>query len=211
MNNYIKKASRFERSVFFRSLKHNKFAKSLSRLINSKEGVGAVEFALIVPFLLILYVGALEVSVAMSVDKKVSKATAIATDIITQSTTTDKASLTEMLGVAKSVIAPFNADALNMQIVGIRVDAAGDPTVAWSWDEGNNRPFTVGVPITIPTAFKIPETFVIQAILDMDYDLLMLVPKDDDNETGFIKRSINLEKLYYLHQREAEEITCSNC
>lgn len=211
MINNVNKASRFERSVFFRSLKHNKFAKSLSRLMGSKEGVGAVEFALIVPFLLILYVGALEVSVAMSVDKKVAKATAIATDIITQSTTTDRARLTEMLGVARSVIAPFNADALNMQIVGIKVDAAGDPTVAWSWDEANSRPFKVGIPITIPTAFKIPDTFVVQAILDMDYDLLMLVPKDGGNDGGFIKKSINLEKLYYLHQREAEEITCSNC
>lgn len=211
MNNYFNKASKFERFGLFQSLKHNKITNSLFRLIRSKEGVGAVEFALIVPFLLIMYVGALEISVAMSVDKKIAKATAIATDIITQTTATNQASLTEMLGVAQSVMAPFDADALNMQIVGIRVDAAGDPTVAWSWDEENGRPLTVGIPINIPTAFKIPDTFVVQAILDMDYDLLMLVPKGSGSEGGFIKRSINMEKVYYLHQREAEDITCSNC
>lgn len=188
-----------------------KLKNSLSRLTKSEDGVGAVEFALIVPVLLILYVGALELSVAMSIDKKVAKATSISADLITQGTSTDKTTLQEMLGVAKSVVAPFDSSSLNMQVVGIQVDSSGNSTVAWSWDETNARPLTNGDPITIPTAFEIPDTFLLQTTVDMNYDLLMLVPEGEAGLGGFIERTVNLNKVYYLHQREADTITCSDC
>jgi Flp pilus assembly protein TadG len=182
-----------------------------SRLTKSEDGVGAVEFALIVPVLLILYVGALELSVAMSIDKKVAKATSISADLITQGVSTDKTTLQEMLGVAKSVVAPFDSSSMNMQVVGIQVDASGNPTIAWSWDETNSSPLTDGDPITIPTAFEIPNTFLLQTTVDMDHDLLMLVPGGGGGISGFLERTVNLGKVYYLHQREAETITCSDC
>lgn len=147
----------------------------------------------------------------MSVDKKVAKAATISADLITQGTSTDKTTLQEMHGVAQSVVAPFDASTLNMQVVGIQVDNAGDATVAWSWDESNSRPHVNGDPINIPDAFKIPNTFLLQTTVDMDYDLLMLVPESDGKLDGFITRTINLNKLYYLHQREADPITCSDC
>lgn len=188
-----------------------KFLNSFSRLTKSEDGVGAVEFALIVPVLLILYVGALELSVAMSVDKKVAKATSITADLITQGTTTDKSTLQEMLGVAQSVVAPFDGTSLNMEVVGIQVDASGVATIAWSWDENNSRPYVNGDPITIPSAFEIPSTFLLQTTVDLDYDLLMLVPEGSGQLDSFIKRTVNLSKVYYLHQREADPITCSDC
>lgn len=188
-----------------------KLKNSFSRLTNSEDGVGAVEFALIVPVLLILYVGALELSVAMSIDKKVAKATSISADLITQGTSTDKSTLQEMLGVAKSVVAPFDSSSLNMQVVGIQVDSSGNSTIAWSWDETNVRPLTNGDPITIPDAFEIPDTFLLQTTVDMDYELLMLVPEGEGGLGGFIERTVNLNKVYYLHQREADTITCSDC
>ena len=196
-----------EKSAFFGT----KLRKSFSRLTKSEDGVGAVEFALIVPVLLILYVGALELSVAMSIDKKVAKATSISTDLITQGTSTDKSTLQEMLGVARSVVAPFDSSSLNKQVVGIQVDAAGNSTIAWSWDETNTRPLVNDDPITIPDAFEIPNTFLLQTTVDMDYDLLMLVPEGEGGLGGFIERTINLNKVYYLHQREADTITCSDC
>jgi Flp pilus assembly protein TadG len=188
-----------------------KLRKSFSRLTKSEDGVGAVEFALIVPVLLILYVGALELSVAMSVDKKVAKATSITADLITQGTSTDKTSMQEMLGVAKSILAPFDGTSLEMEVVGIEVDSAGTATIAWSWDETNSRPYVNGDPIEIPTAFEIPDTFLLQTKVDLDYDLLMLVPKGDGQIDGVLERTVNLNNVYYLHQREAEPIVCSDC
>lgn len=196
-----KKTGFFDRKLF----------KSFSQLTKSEDGVGAVEFALIAPVLLILYVGALELSVAMSVDKKVAKATSITADLITQGTSTDKTTMQEMLGVAQSILAPFDGTSLEMEVIGIQVDSAGTPTIAWSWDETNSRPYVNGDPIVIPTAYEIPDTFLLQTRVDLDYDLLMLVPKAEGQLNGVLERTVKLHKVYYLHQREAETITCSDC
>jgi Flp pilus assembly protein TadG len=175
--------ARFEKNI----------TKPVSELINCERGVGAVEFALLVPVLLILYVGSLEISVAMSVNKKVAKASAVATDIISQSTSTDQSILQEMLGVAKS----------------IKIDNSGNATISWSWDEDNNTPFVANTPITIPTAYAIPNTFLLKTTINMDYKFIMAL-RDTVND-GFVNRTVDMQKVYYLHQREAEDITCSNC
>jgi Flp pilus assembly protein TadG len=191
--------ARFEKNI----------TKPVSELINCERGVGAVEFALLVPVLLILYVGSLEISVAMSVNKKVAKASAVATDIISQSTSTDQSILQEMLGVAKSVIAPFNADNLDFEVIGIKIDNSGNATISWSWDEDNNTPFVANTPITIPTAYAIPNTFLLKTTINMDYKFIMAL-RDTVND-GFVNRTVDMQKVYYLHPREAEDITCSNC
>lgn len=186
-----------------------KIQKLVTRLIKNEDGLGAVEFALLVPVLLALYVGAVELSVAMTVDKKVSKASAIATDIISQFENVDKTTLTEMVGIAQSIVAPYDSSTLGMQVVGINIDAAGTSTVAWSWNQANGRPFNAGDDIAIPAAFAIPDTFLLRTIVNLDYDLLVLSPKKAGVE--WKESAITLGKEYFLHQREAKTIACSNC
>lgn len=186
-----------------------KIRKLATRLIKNEDGIGAVEFALLVPVLLALYVGAVELSVAMTVDKKVSKASAITTDIISQLEDVDKATLTEMVGIAQSIVAPYDASLLGMQVVGIDIDSAGDATISWSWDDTNGSPLNAGDEIIIPSAFAIPDTFLLKTIVDLDYNLILLSPKQTGVE--WQESAIKLEKEYYLHQREAKDVTCSDC
>lgn len=186
-----------------------KTQKLLRRLIKNEEGIGAVEFALLVPVLLVLYVGAVELSTAMTIDKKVSKASAISTDILSQHENVDKSRLTEMVGIARSIIAPYNSSSLGMQVIGINIDAAGKSTIAWSWNDANQRPFTPGEDIEIPDAYLIANTFLLKTTVDLDYDLLLLSPEQAGVEWD--KSTIRLAKDYYLHQREAKDIACSNC
>lgn len=186
-----------------------KIQKLVSRLMKNEDGVGAVEFALLVPVLLVLYVGAVELSTVMTVDKKVSKASAVATDIISQLESVDKTTLKEMVGIAQSIIAPYNSAALGMQVIGIKIDAAGKSTIAWSWNEANGRPFTAGDEIIIPSAYEIADTFLLKTIVSLDYDMLLLSPKKAGVE--WRDSAITLGKQYYLHQREAKDITCSDC
>ncbi|MEW7007334.1 TadE/TadG family type IV pilus assembly protein [Lentilitoribacter sp. EG35] len=187
----------------------NKIQKLVKRLIRNEDAIGAVEFALLVPVLLLLYVGAVELSVAMTIDKKVSKASAITTDILSQGKTTDKAGLKEMVGVAQSIVAPYDASTLGMQVIGINIDSTGKPTISWSWNGTNAAPFPVGEEIVIPKAYEIPDTFLLKTTVDLDYNLLLLAPKKAG--VNWDSKAITLSKEYYLHQREAEIITCSDC
>lgn len=186
-----------------------KIRNLVKRLIRNEDGLGAVEFALLVPVLLALYVGAVELSTAMTIDKKVSKASAVATDIISQLETVDQTTLQEMVGIAQAIVAPYDSSSLGMQVVGIEVDSAGTPTIAWSWNETNGTPFTAGDDIIIPTAFAIPDTFLLQTTVNLGHNLLLLSPNQANAEWS--ESTISLSKLYYLHQREAKTITCSDC
>lgn len=186
-----------------------KIRNLVKRLIRNEDGLGAVEFALLVPVLLALYVGAVELSTAMTIDKKVSKASAVATDIISQLETVDQTTLQEMVGIAQAIVAPYDSSSLGMQVVGIEVDSAGTPTIAWSWNETNGTPFTAGDEIIIPTAFAIPDTFLLQTTVNLGHNLLLLSPNQANAEWS--ESTISLSKLYYLHQREAKTITCDDC
>ena len=55
--------------------------RAVRRLRGNQSGVGAVEFALIAPVLIMLYMGSLEVSVAMSVNKKLARAASTVADL----------------------------------------------------------------------------------------------------------------------------------
>ena len=90
--------------------------RALRKLRYDRDGVGAVEFALIAPVLIVLYMGSLEVSVAMSVNKKLARAASTVADLVTQSETVDKTYLGTMLNVAQSVMTPFRSDAIKVKI-----------------------------------------------------------------------------------------------
>ena len=61
----------------------------LGSVLLERKGVGAVEFAFVAPLLVLMYIGAVEISVALSVDTKVSRAgNNITLDLITQGTST---------------------------------------------------------------------------------------------------------------------------
>ena len=172
-----------------------------------RQGVGAVEFALVAPVLIILYIGSLEVSVAMSVNKKIARAASTVADLVTQQNTVDKTFLATMEDVSESVISPFKTTGLVVKITGINIDATGKATVAWSWKEDGTEPYAKLSPVTIPSQLQVPSTFLIRSEVQMDYDLLLVMPGLSDVQS----KHITMSKTYHLRQRIGSPITCSNC
>ena len=84
-------------------------------LVEDRRGVGAVEFAFVAPILVVLYIGAVEMTVALAVDTKVSRAGNITLDLITQGTTTSRAELDAMEDVAESIMAPYEGSDVELK------------------------------------------------------------------------------------------------
>ena len=181
--------------------------RALRRLRNDRDGVGAVEFALIAPVLIVLYMGSLEVSVAMSVNKKLARAASTVADLVTQSESVDKTYLATMLNVAQSVMTPFRSDGIKVKITGISINGAGVATATWSWQQDNTRPYTVGSTQTLPSDLAIPNTFLVRTELEFDHDLLLVMPGIQDVDM----RTIHMKKTYHLRQRIGDSVTCSTC
>jgi len=182
-------------------------SRTARKLRGDRSGVGAVEFALIAPVLIVLYMGSLEVSVAMSVNKKLARAASTVADLVTQDEAVDKAFLLSMLNVAQSVMTPFRSDGIQVKITGISINGAGVGTASWSWQEDGTRPYTVGSNQALPAELAIPNTFLVRTEVEFDHDLLLIMPGIQDIDL----RTIHMKKTYHLRQRVGDNVVCSNC
>ena len=181
--------------------------QTVRRLRGDRSGVGAVEFALIAPVLIVLYMGSLEISVAMSVNKKLVRASSTVADLVTQDDSVDKAFLASMVNVAQSVMTPYRSDGMKIKITGIAIDATGVGKATWSWQQDNTRPYTVGSTQTLPKELAIPNTFLVRSEVEFDHKLLLIMPDIQDIDI----RTLNMKKTYHLRQRVGDSVGGSNC
>lgn len=179
----------------------------LSSFGASREGVGAVEFALIVPILLIIYLMSFEVTIGISTSRKVSHAASDIADLVTQQTTVSKTYLGTMSNVAQAVLAPYTPSSMTLKVTGISIDASSNATVLWSWSNSGSRPYTFGSAITVPNDLKIANSFLVHSELSIPYSLLLYLPGLNGTET----KSFNISKDYYYRQRVGSSVTCSDC
>jgi Flp pilus assembly protein TadG len=76
----------------------------------NEQGISAVEFALIAPLLIILYLGAIELSLLMEVDRRVTQTSASLGDLTARLSTVTDSDMAEMFAAAKVLMYPYEAD-----------------------------------------------------------------------------------------------------
>jgi Flp pilus assembly protein TadG len=181
-------------------------ADNLRRLWVDRSGVGAVEFALIAPLLLMIYLTVFELTIGLSVSKRVAKASGTIADLVTQQDSVDKQFLGTMLDVADSIFVPYGLNDISMNITGISVDGT-NPKVLWSWDQSGGKPYPFGNTVEIPEQMKVAGSFVVHAEVWVPHQLLMFMP-------GLIPsrfRNITIRRDYYFRARTGDKIACNGC
>src|ERR1700761_229663 len=95
------------------------------------DGIAAIEFAIIVPFLLLLLVGGVELQNAMSINVKVGSTAHSVADMVTQNTSLRTASMQNILTGATSIIAPYpvSSSQLLVPVSEVSSDANGNLTL----------------------------------------------------------------------------------
>lgn len=106
--------------------------RRLAPLAQDRRGVSAIEFAMILPLLLTLYFGTVEVSQGLSIDRKVTLATRIAADLVTQASSVDNAALDGIFEASRAMMLPYPSDKLSVTVTAVNINAQGQATVAWS-------------------------------------------------------------------------------
>jgi Flp pilus assembly protein TadG len=98
------------------------------------DGVAATEFAIVVPFMLVLLVGGVELGDGMAINVKVSATAHSVADMVTQNTSLSTASMQNILTGATSIIAPYpvNSNQLTVTVSEVSSDANGNLTLRWS-------------------------------------------------------------------------------
>lgn len=73
----------------------------------NSQAVAAVEFALIAPILLILFIGTVEISLAIAVDRKISRTSSAIADLVGQESALDEDRLRAYMGVTDRIMYPY--------------------------------------------------------------------------------------------------------
>ncbi len=126
----------------------SKIAEKLYRFRSEKSGVAAVEFALILPVMLLMYVGVVEVTRLYAADRKAVVFAHTVADLATQAAvdasgsgfqSISDANANLIFGLASSVLYPFKAEGANIRLTLLAFDstvpASGPATGFVDWED----------------------------------------------------------------------------
>jgi Flp pilus assembly protein TadG len=175
--------------------------RSLRRFRQDKRGVSAVEFAMLLPLMVTLYIGGVEVSSAIAVDRKVTLVARTLGDLVAQSTSVNAADMTNILNASSSVVQPYSSTLIQVTVSRVDVDANSIAKVVWSKTQnGTARP--AGSTVTLPAALNTASTSLIWAESQYAY-----TPAIGYVITG----TMTLKDQIYMRPRLSDTVACNAC
>ena len=167
-----------------------------ARLMRDRRGVSLVEFALCLPFLMLLYIGGYQLSDGISAYRKVTTTTRTIADLTTQYTSLTTGDLDTILNASTQVLAPYKISAGSFVVSQIKIDASGNSTVDWSRGK-NSSGLTVGASFTVPASIKVNNTWLIVATVNYTYTPVAA--------SGMIG-TIPLQETIYMNPRASTQV-----
>jgi Flp pilus assembly protein TadG len=140
----------------------------LRALLRDRRGVSAVEFALLLPMMMTLFLGSVETSQGIAANRKVSLTAHALADLTSQYTDVTNADMTNILAAGSAIIAPYTTANLQEVVSGIAINAQGVGSVVWS-DTLSGTALSVGTTVTVPTALAVPNSYLVLSQVQYSY------------------------------------------
>jgi Flp pilus assembly protein TadG len=112
--------------------------RRIRRFRQDNQGVAAIEFALIAPIMIGLYIMLNETASGLRAARKVTMAARVTSDLVTQLTNVANADRDDIFGALNPVMSPFNASLASIRITSIRFDNNAKGYVDWSEAQGTS-------------------------------------------------------------------------
>jgi len=135
-------------------------------------GVAAVEFALILPVMLMLYLGMAEVTQGVNINRKLTILSRTVADITSRASDgIDNVAMNDIFAAALAVMAPYDASQVSIRLTSVVVrDVDGDAVGEVCWSDGHlitARP--IGANVALPPGFNAPGSSFILAEVARPY------------------------------------------
>jgi Flp pilus assembly protein TadG len=141
----------------------SQFARAWSRrFVADRSGSSVVEFALLLPLMMTMYFGSIQVTDAISADRQVTLVASTVAEITSQYSQVATSDVTNILNASASVMAPFSVTSANatVTLTTVTIDSTGKATVAWSQSLYGTARSGI-VTNLIPAGLLVPNTSVI--------------------------------------------------
>ena len=133
----------------------------LRRFGRSTRGVAAIEFAAILPVLVVIFLATFDGGRAIATYMKVRAATYALASITNQYSTIASTDITAILGASSVIMAPYNASTPIVTVSQIEITSASNATIDWSATQGGTVRTVVP---SLPTALKTSTTYPVYLI-----------------------------------------------
>lgn len=171
--------------------------RGIQGLRYNEKGVSAIEFALIAPVMIVMYFGAVELSLLARADRRVTTTASSLGDLTARLVTVTDADMQELYNASVVLMSPYPASSARMRISSIVDNGDGQTRVAWS--DGFNMPaYSEDALITIPEGLIASPGSVIVAEVEFDYISMV----------GFVlDASQTIEDTFYMRPRRVSTIS----
>ncbi len=174
----------------------SKARASLAALAHDTRGVSGLEFALILPVMIIMYIGAVEFSHALTVDRRVTAVASAASDLVAQTEEVSSAEIDDVFTAATSIMTPYSVGPISIVLTSVEANEDNDTTVGWSCAH-NGAPHSTGSAYTLPDGLTQAFSSVIVAEVSYAYQ-----PPIGHYMTG----GISMTETFYLRPRRSLKV-----
>lgn len=166
---------------------------SLLRFARDCRAVAALEFALVLPVLVLVLFGTVEIGNALLLDRKVTAAAQTAADLVAQQKVVTSGDIANIWRAIDNIIAPFDSAGTTYHLVSMVADEDGAVSIDWQQNRGGSALASLDLPAGIAT----PEESVIVAQITYSY-----VPVFGDLIFG----SYDITDTAYLRPRTVDQV-----
>lgn len=130
--------------------------KSQRQLSADTNGTAAIEFAILLPLMLTVYIGCATVTQAISIYRKVALASHAVADLIAQGSSASNSDISNVFDAANAILTPYDTGPLATTVTSIQIDKNQKATVIWSKTR-NGKTRSGDVSSKIPADLKADE------------------------------------------------------
>lgn len=177
-------------------------AVRLRRFWSDRRGVSAVEFALIAPILIMIYLALAELTLGMMASRRTSHLAATIGDLAAQSENLTDANVTDLWAIGTSMMQPFDTGIiLKMRLTSVTMGTDNKAKVIWSKGQ-NMTPYTANAVISTITTSQIAA----------GESLMMTEVEYDYNSPigNFLPGTSKFTDTFYHHPRNGQAVTNTN-
>jgi Flp pilus assembly protein TadG len=162
-------------------------------LIEDRRGIAATEFAVIVPIMLVMFFGVVELSSGVAVDRKVTLMARTLSDLTSQSLSVANSDMTNFFAASSAIMTPYSSAPTKGTISELYVDP-NTLVARVQWSKGSS-PRAVSSTVVIPSALAVAGTYLIYSEVSYLY-----VPT-----IGYVmaKAGVNLSDTAYTRPRQS--------
>jgi Flp pilus assembly protein TadG len=178
------------------------FWVQIRALGHDQRGVSAVEFAILVPVMALIYIGTVEISNLLMVVRRVETVASTAADLSAQVKQVSTSDLADIFAASTSILTPYPATPLRVVVSSVVADVNNNGVVAWSCaSKGAAR--AVGSSYVLPTGTTVANSSVIVAEITYAFTPLL------DLKKIFSPGALTLQRTYYERPRRSLTVSIS--